>query len=208
MIDLTEDRRDALAELLNIGFGRSMASLADLLGIYIQLSVPSIHVLHPHEIVDVFSESEVGKSEVTLIEQTFRGEFNGEAVLVLPGQASQTMARMLEADCGFNPDMEADKLHLEALLELGNIVIGACLGKFAEILDCTLSFNPPQIFLDSVRLDRMRQMIPLPDFGALLVLTSFRLEKEEVTGYMFIFIGHDGMESLFRAVDRFLEELG
>lgn len=207
MIDLTEDRRDTLAELLNIGFGRSMASLAELMGMYIQLSVPSVRIVHPRQILEALSGSAAGREEVTLIEQTFRGAFNGEAVLALPGEASHTLARLLAADCGFNPDMEPDKLHLEAMLELGNMVIGACLGKFAEILESTISFNPPQVFLDSVRLDRLRQMVPLPDQGTLLVLTHFRLEREEVTGYMFIFIGGDALESLFRAVDRFLDDL-
>jgi len=204
MNELTADRRDALTELLNIGFGRSIASLAELLGIHIQLSVPSVKIIHPHEIIDVLSASEVSRDKVTLVQQTFRGEFNGEAVLALPGRASRTLASMLETDCGFHPDMEPDKLHLEVLLEVGNIVIGACLGKFAEILDSMLSFNPPQVFLDSIQLDRMRQTISLPEYDTLLVLTSFRLEKDEVTGYMFIFIGNDCLESLFRAVDRFL----
>lgn len=208
MIELTEERRDALTELLNIGFGRSIASLAEMLGIYIQISVPSVNVVQPNEIVNMLAESEVGQAEVTLIQQSFRGEFNGEAVLAFPGRGGHALSNMLAVDCGFSPDMESDKLHLEALLELGNIVIGACLGKFAEILDSLLSFNPPQIFQDSIQLDRLKQAISFPDYGTLLILTRFRLEKEEVTGYMFIFISSDFLETLFQAVDRFLEGLG
>ena len=207
MIALTEERRDALTELLNIGFGRSIASMADLVGFYIQISVPSVRIIQPHDIVDVLLQSNVDRGEVTLIQQAFRGEFSGEAVLALPGKAGWALTRMLDIDCGFHPDMAPDKLQLEVLLELGNIVIGACLGKFAEILDCTLSFNPPQVFLDNVHLDRFKQAVSLPEGGALLVLTSFRLEREEVTGYMFIFIGSDCQGSLFRAVDRFLSDL-
>jgi chemotaxis protein CheC len=208
MIDLTEERRDALTELLNIGFGRSIASLAEMLGIYIQISVPSVRVIQPHEIVEMLSEAEVGPSEVTLIQQSFRGEFNGEAVLALPGTVGHALSRMLEIDCGFSPEMETDKLHLEVLLELGNIVIGACLGKFAEILKSLLSFNPPQIFQDNIQLDRLKQVVSFPDYGALLILTRFKLENEEVAGYMFIFINSDFLETLFQAVDRFLEDLG
>lgn len=204
---LTEERRDALTELLNIGFGRSIASMADLVGFYIQISVPSVRIIHPHDIVDVLMQSHMDRGEVTLIQQTFRGEFSGEAVLAFPGKAGWILTRMLDIDCGFHPDMAPDKLQLEVLLELGNIVIGACLGKFAEILDCTVSFNPPQVFLDNVHLDRLKQSVSLPDSGALLVLTSFRLERQEVTGYMFIFIGSHCQQSLFQAVDRFLRDL-
>jgi chemotaxis protein CheC len=208
MIDLTEERRDALTELLNIGFGRSIASLAEMLRIYIQISVPSVRVVQPHEIADMLAQSEVGQAEVTLIQQSFRGEFNGEAVLALPGRGGHALSRMLKIDCGFSPDMEPDKLHMEVLLEIGNILIGACLGKFAEILNILLSFNPPQIFQDSIQLDRLKQAVSFPDYGALLILTRFQLQKDEVTGYMFIFINSDFLETLFQAVDRFLEDLG
>jgi len=207
MIELTEERRDALTELLNIGFGRSIACLAEMIGIFIRISVPSVRLVRPREIVDILAQAEVDRHEITLIQQSFRGEFNGEAVLALPGKSGHTLARMLESDCGFRPDMEPDKLHMEVLLELGNIVIGACLGKFAEILDSLLSFNPPQIFQDNIRLDRLKQAVSFPDYGALLILTSFRLEREEVTGYMFIFISSEFLETLFTSVDRFLDDL-
>ncbi|MGD8386849.1 MAG: chemotaxis protein CheC [Desulfobacteraceae bacterium] len=207
MNTLTEERRDALTELLNIGFGRSIASMADLVGFFIQISVPSVRIVHPHDIVDVLQQSDVDRDEVTLIQQAFRGEFSGEAVLALPGKAGWVLTRMLDIDCGFHPDMAPDKLQLEVLLELGNIVIGACLGKFAEILDCTLSFNPPQVFLDNIHLDRLKQAVSLSENEALFVVTRFHLERQEVTGYMFIFIGSDCQDSLFRAVDRFLSNL-
>ena len=67
MNTLTEERRDALTELLNIGFGRSIASMADLVGFFIQISVPSVRIVHPHDIVDVLQQSDVDRDEVTLI---------------------------------------------------------------------------------------------------------------------------------------------
>ncbi len=224
MIELTEERRDALAEILNIGFGRSIASLADMLGIYIRISVPSIRVVDSNETADILSsagggETEVtliqqsfrgeftSQDEVTLIQQSFRGEFNGEGVLAIPGAGGHTLSRMLEKDCGFKPTLEPDKLHLEVLLELGNVVLGACLGKFAELLESILSFSPPQIFQDTVQLERLQQAVSFPDYRALTILTSFSLENEEVDGYMFIFISTDFLDNLFTAVDRFLDGL-
>ena len=70
MIELTDERRDALTELLNIGFGRSIASLAEMLGIYIKISVPSIRVVSPDETADILSAADEGQTEVTLIQQS------------------------------------------------------------------------------------------------------------------------------------------
>ena len=44
----SEDQRDALQELTNIGMGQAGASVAAVLGEFVQLSVPRILVLKPN----------------------------------------------------------------------------------------------------------------------------------------------------------------
>ena len=206
MIELTEERSGALSELINIGFGLSMGSLADILGIFIELSVPRVQMVRSHELIYVLMDSVSGNDEVTLINQNFRGEFFGEAVLALPKKASQTLADILDKTCGFRPEMEIDKLEMEALLELGNVVIGACLGKFAELLETSISFSPPRIFLDNVSLERFKSKTTVSDRMVLVIHTNFNLEEKEVSGCLLIFLDENCLEWLFSAIDSFLEQ--
>ena len=206
MIELTEERAGALSELVNIGFGLSMGSLADILGIFIELSVPRVQMVHSQELIYVLADSISENEEVTLINQNFRGDFFGEAVLALPKKASQTLADILDKNCGFRPEMEMDKLEMEALLELGNVVVGACLGKFAELLNTTISFSPPRIFLDNVSLDRFKTNTTLSDRMVLVIHTNFTLENKEVSGCLLIFLDQNCLEWLFSAVDSFIKQ--
>jgi len=44
---LTPLEKDALQEIMNIGFGRAAADLADILGLHVILSIPHIAVMEP-----------------------------------------------------------------------------------------------------------------------------------------------------------------
>ena len=144
---LTADQRAALTELVNISFGRSMAALSDLLGVFINLSVPEVRITRAGQVLD-YLESVFGEDrQLTLVQQTFNGDFFGEAALTLPHQSGATLVQMLDEQSGFRPAMEPDALEMEVLLEVGNIVIGACLSQFAQMLNTQLSFDPPAGFL-------------------------------------------------------------
>lgn len=209
MTELAELRRDALKELINIGFGFSVASLAQLLKVQIEISVPSVRIVQPEEIGNVLIKPLVAEhGEVTLVQQMFQGDFHGETVLAFPGRHTVTsLVRMLAEDSGFRPEMEIDKLEIEVLLELSNIVIGACLGKLAGLLKTTISFRAPRMFRRHITLESMEDGINPTKNEALLIQTSFRVAEREVTGYLLIFLPSDCLDWLFKTVDEFVEGL-
>jgi chemotaxis protein CheC len=207
MIELTADREDALGEMINISFGRSMASLADLLGVFINMSVPGVSVIEAGKIIGFLEEVFSSSDEISLIQQVFRGDFFGEAALALSSDSSINLVHMLSEDSGFSPQMEPDKLEMEALLEIGNIVTGACLGRLAEILGTRLTFDPPEIFWDRLNADRLRERVTARGDEVLLIHAKFDLEKTAAEGYLFIFLSRKCMEWLFSGVDRFIEEM-
>lgn len=63
--------------------------------------------------------------------------------MALPGLAGRELVVMLGEDSGFQPALEMGQLEMEALLEVGNVVIGACLGQFAELLETSLTYTTP-----------------------------------------------------------------
>ncbi|MFZ5587436.1 MAG: hypothetical protein ACOZHQ_16065 [Thermodesulfobacteriota bacterium] len=207
MTELSNERREALQEMINIGFGRSMASLADLLGVHIELSVPHIATIDGSQVYEFLLASLNGSEEVSLVRQTFRGEFFGEAMLALSGHAGRELVVMLGEDSGFAPALEMGQLELEALLEVGNVVVGACLGQFAELLETNLSFNPPVVLMDSIHSLQTREVLSARPGEALLIRTNFRVNQRAVTGYLLIFLPADCLEWVYREVDRFLQKV-
>ncbi len=205
MNDLTADRRDALQEMINIGFGRSVAALADLLRVFIDLSVPDIQLVEASHLLDLLFEGLEVQDEVSLIKQSFRGDFFGEAVLALPGKSGQEVVRALTQEAGFNPEMEIGQLEMEALLEVGNVVIGACLGQFADLLGRSLSYNPPAFAVESTRYHQYLGQLTTRPGEVLLIRTNFRVNENDISGFLLIFLHKDCLAWLFSEVDRFLE---
>jgi chemotaxis protein CheC len=179
------------------------------LKVQIEINVPWVRLVNPEEIGAILIKPLVAEhGEVTLVQQVFHGDFHGEAVLAFPGRHTvASLVRMLEEDSGFRPDMEIDKLEIEVLLELSNIVIGACLGKLAGLLKTTISFRPPRIFRRHVSQVSIEEGISSSKNEALLIQTSFRVAEREVTGYLLIFLTSDCLNWLFKTVDEFVEEL-
>lgn len=204
---LTEERREALQEMMNIGFGRSMASLADLLGVFIELSVPDVKVIRAEGLLDYLLSVMEGNEELSLVQQGFRGDFFGEAVLALPGMAGRELVIMLSEDSGFNPAMEMGHLEMEALLEVGNVVIGACLGQFAELLETSLSFSPPMVLVENIHSLQLQEVFRARPGQALLIQTNFKVDQRAVTGYLLILLPEECLNWIYREVDSFLERM-
>ncbi len=205
MSDLTQDRREALQEMINIGFGRSIASLAELLHVHIILSVPDVQVVQARQLADLFLDTFAGQDELCLVQQTFQGQFFGEAVLVMPGGAGRHLMIMLGEEAGFQPDLDMGKLEMEALLEIGNVVIGACLGQFADLLQTTLSFNPPTLTVETSSSHQYLGEMSAQTGEALLIKTNFLVQQRELTGYLLVFLHQKCLQWLFQEVDSFLE---
>ncbi|MFH1035064.1 MAG: chemotaxis protein CheC [Pseudomonadota bacterium] len=207
MTGLSEDRRETLQEMINIGFGRSMSSLADLLGVHIDLSVPDVVAIRTEDMLDYLVKVMDGVEDISLVQQGFQGDFFGEAVLALPGLAGRELVVMLGEDSGFQPALEMGQLEMEALLEVGNVVIGACLGQFAELLQTNLSFTPPTVLMENIHSVYLQEVMRARPGDSLLIQTNFKVDQRAVTGYLLILMPKDCLQWLYREVDNFLERM-
>ena len=207
MTHLSATQRETLKEMINISFGRSVASLADFLGVFIQMNVPDVQLVRADNISDFLEESFGDYGEIHLVQQTFHGEFFGETVLALSAYSSASLVKTLTKQSGFTPDIAGDQLEMEVLLEVGNIVMGSCLGQFAEILNTSLSFDPPELFLHRVEISEFRERVKTKNDDALLIHTQFNLEDEEAQGYIFTFLSTECLIWLLKSVDHFLDDM-
>ncbi|ACV68726.1 chemotaxis protein CheC [Desulfohalobium retbaense] len=204
---LEEERREAIGELVNIGFGRAVASIADVLHTRLEMNVPEVLSIQPRDVVDFLIQSLGQDGEVSLVQEAFYGDFLGEAVLAFPRQSSRELAVMLSEDWGFQPDMESDNFEKEALLEIGNLVIGASLGQFAELLQTRVSFKPPQVFTEPLESGHFQREVTEHDGSVLMVQTHFQVAGREIYGYLFFLLSTRCHEWLFQEIDSFLDRL-
>ena len=86
---LTTEQRDALTELINIGFGRAAASLSKLTGHRVQLDVPQVTMCPVAELADALRPYITG--EIASVHQVFSGPVAGDALLVLDQRDAQVL---------------------------------------------------------------------------------------------------------------------
>src|SRR5580658_4995755 len=92
-MELTASQKDALTELINIGYARAAAALSDLTGHRISLDVPEVAIHTIPEITDRLQALIQG--EVASVNQVFSGPIIGNGILLLDREAALLLNRLL-----------------------------------------------------------------------------------------------------------------
>ncbi len=99
-----------------------------------------------------------------------------------------------------------DELEKGTLMEVGNILIGACVGKIADLLHDGLSSSPPLVDTGQVS-QRMFPKALTDSYGLTIALkTSFSFEKRNVVGFLFIMTNQESMAWVKKALNDFMEQ--
>ena len=138
---LTPLEQDALVEVLNIGVGRAAASLAQMVGEEVSLSIPRFAMVDRQGALAMIGEEKQGF--VAAVRQTFHGPFHGSAMLIYPEEKSLELVRSLlnEEDLALETLTELER---ESLLEVGNVILNACLGSIANLMEIEFSCELPE----------------------------------------------------------------
>lgn len=199
------EEKDILQEVMNIAFGQASAELAEVIDIFVVLSVPDIQVLKGSDLPDYLCHELKPATTVNIIEQSFLGKFSGQALLVFPAGAEKELLQLFAQDQELNSqDIDIDTLEIETLLEVGNILIGACIGKIAELLDDVVAYDPPHITAKNLTLEGCDSPVPAESF-AISIRTMFRFEQQNVEGYLFLIADQSSIDWLKKALMAFLE---
>jgi chemotaxis protein CheC len=191
-MELTASQKDALTELINIGYARAASSLSDLTGHRISLEVPNV-AIHPiNEITPLLQK--VIEGEVACVNQVFGGPIAGNAILLLDKPAALLLNRLL-TDRPSAKDL--DGAAREVIIEVGNIVLNACLGVFGNLLQVQVSFTVPDLQVENVQ--HVLSSIKIQDnelHFALMIHTRFHLRTSDVSGYLVMILGVTSLERL------------
>ncbi|MCX7795536.1 MAG: chemotaxis protein CheC [bacterium] len=196
---LTEKQRDSLTELINIAFHRTTASLSELTGNRILLDPPKIDIVPIEEISEKLGEKL--NKEIATVHQIFTGPVSGDALLLMDYNGAIKLASLVSGE-----DIELDYFSLslrEVLMEMGNILLNACLGVFGNLLEMHISFSVPKLHLEE--LDSLLDTLTIVNEElkyALIAFTKFRVKDSAIDGYLVIILGVASLEKLIEALER------
>lgn len=200
---LDKPQTEALEELINVAFSRAAASLSSLIANRILIEAPHVAV---HPIAELPAAlAEMMPSRIVSVHQLFTGAVSGDAFFVFDAAMARRLAALLsgEADRREPEDGTIDAAASEVLMEVGNILLNACLGVFGNLLDVKVSFSIPQISV--INLEGVLSSIHVgPDElrYAMVASTSFRVRESELRGFLVIALGVTSLDQLLAAAAR------
>lgn len=198
----TEDQTDVLKEAFNIGVGQSAAALSNLIGgeREVLLSVPAVELTSIQELARTVAPN---GGDVCAVVQRYHGPIQGKAHLLYSAQESLELAReLIGSDTAIEhlSEMESD-----ALREIGNIVLNACVSTFGNMFEIEIQTEVPDVVTDEA-------VAVLTDFGArrpeeqlLYLRMDFNLHDRDLRGHLSFTMGESELAGLMGYVDRFLD---
>jgi chemotaxis protein CheC len=204
---LTLEELEILQEIMNIAFGKSAADLADVIDTHVVLNVPFISVMQVRELPGYIRNHVKDYKNISIVEQHFWGRFKGDALLVFSSGSGKELIGMLQR--GEHTILESDPIEIlerETLMEVGNILIGACVGKVAELLKDVVTYTPPMIVLERYYEDAISESEFDPDKTAIVLKTDFSFSEGNISGFLFLVTSNESIQWLKEALQIFIEQ--
>lgn len=199
-LGLTELEVDALTELVNLGVSRAAVSLRELVGEQVHLTVPLLWVLTKREAASSI-QGPAGQPLIA-VRQSFEGAFSGRALLIFPEANSLELVRAVAGDHLSLNDIA--ELEHEALAEIGNIIINACMGTIGNLLQRNLVMSLPEI-LRGHGLDFFDLSIPAAEDVVLFIRINFTVYGREISGYVAFVMDLTSLAALRVVVAEFIK---
>ncbi len=203
---ITAEETDILQEIMNIAFGRAASDLAEYIDIFVILSVPYIKLLPASDLPPYINKEIKNYHKVTVVEQNFWGKFQGNAFLIFPSTTGKKMISLFD---GGDEIFESDpiyELEKETFREVGNILIGACVGKIAELLGDIITYSPPRVVIEKSNHEIVSGSLFDPDNLAIVLRTVFEFNEKNISGFLFIVTSQESFAWLKTALHQFLEQ--
>lgn len=190
-----EAQRDAIAEMVNIGMGQAGASLARMFDAFIKLSVPRVQLIEPATLPEALLALCGADTPVTVARQAFASRIRGEALVFYTAASGDVLAELV----GY-PGASTDEL----LLDVTNVLVGACIGGLAEQFGLDVGFSPPALL---GRRARATDVLAADDMAwacALLAEVNFSVEGRAFRCHLLTFWPDASLATLIAAADALL----
>jgi chemotaxis protein CheC len=195
---LTEFQTDALVEIFNISIGRAAAALSSIVNEEIALTVPSLQFMQATEAAQQLGLNEQRICGVT---QNFSGPFRADAMLMFPEDRSLEIVRLMLGEA-YSLE-ELSDLEQEAMSEIGNILLNACIGSIANLIGAHFDSTLPEVRMGQGS-DLLRNNLHSLDDTVLLVYIDFNIAARTIQGYMAFLMDVPSINGLLGSIDGFL----
>ena len=134
---LTEKEKDTIGEIANISMGTAATTLFSLVNKKVEISTPVVSMGTWDEIVDKYEKPCV------LVRIAYTKGLDGSNILVLRENDVKIITDLMMGGDGSNTDGEITELHLSAISEAMNQMMGSSATSMSSMLNTMIDISPP-----------------------------------------------------------------
>lgn len=181
--------QDAFRETINVAMGRAAALLAKVLGVFVQLPVPTVNMFEVGELHMALADAHSSDRLTAICQGYIGGGIAGEALLIFHDSDIADMGTLMHRD-------SSDYTDEEMLLDLSTILIGACLSGIAEQIDVEFSQGHPQMLGSQGGIDDLIRINQTRWKKTLAVEISYSVEGHSINFDLLMLFTEDSVDRL------------
>lgn len=138
---LTAAERDAVGEIANINMGTAATTLSTLLNHKVTITTPRVSYVTMNELSEQYDRPCV------FIHISYIDGIDGNNILILKEQDVKIITDLMMGGDGLNTDGELSELHLSAISEAMNQMMGSAATSLSSMLEKKVDISPPSASL-------------------------------------------------------------
>ncbi|MBO4780289.1 MAG: flagellar motor switch phosphatase FliY [Selenomonadaceae bacterium] len=188
---LSDIEKDALGEIGNISMGSAATTLSTLLGRKVNITTPSVSVAPMNVIQQHYP------LPYLIVEVAYTVGIDGNNVFAIQASDAAVIADLMMGGDGTNPDSELNEIHMSAVGEAMNQMMGAVATSLSTMFSKKIDISPPKVNL----VDFGKEDFAVTDSAEPMVRASFRMEVDglidsEIMQILSIKVAKEMVESL------------
>ncbi len=161
---------DAIGEIMNISLGASATAVSTMLGTLVNITTPVVSVLTRDEFEFRRMEPAIG------VEIAYVEGLDGKNIMMFRREDVGVIVGTLLGEDPMNTDFEMDEIHISAICEVMNQMMGSSATALSEFLGTIVNISTPKSFDIGDPEDFKVKYFPEKDG---MVVVRFRLEIED-----------------------------
>ncbi len=190
---LTDERifLDACQEVANVAMGRAGDLLARFLNAFIELPIPKVNHIELAELNMALQFADQDEA-VSSVCQGFIGPgIAGEALLIFNDSSFKNIAKLINFKGEIN-----DNTQLELLMDIANIIVGACLQGVSDQLNLNLSQGHPVVLGQHVKVPDLISQNVKHWSKTLSIEINYKIENEAINCDLLLLFTEDSINPL------------
>ena len=199
LLPISEDQRDALQEICNVGTGVAGEALAEFSGVFVELPIPKVRYIESQNVTDALAQLRGDDRVSGAIQSYSTGEFCSYSLVVITETGIDDLAKQLSVAC------ETPEQRAQIVMRLNNTITESCIPVIQEQLELpSMQASAAELIGQNVLLNELYAPQLAQQKKLLSVEINYHLEGHPFNCDLLLLIADNAIESLASSIDAVL----